>query len=468
MRHLIGLGFRCDVAFQLRMHGQENVAHFFDWLSTPLEGVIKIIEADFDVFHPDHLILATDQAPHYVKDQVTGVHFYHQFPLFAGNVQPDFLLFYESFIKKFGYLAERFRNYLRTKPVTLVRQGKGLTPQQAQQLEEVVLTRFPGADVRFLYIQNKGEEFQTANGRARVFKNDGSSLGHPGEWSKMLAEEGLIDAPYQHATVEILGSAHDDYNLMPDNRFSEAQLLAAIGANPQNQEYPLELSRWYMARGMFAKAEDMAIGALARAPRNLEAIFQATLAQRATHRFDAQTAAEAFIEIAGSAKPAANWQLEASIALLDAGRIDEALYYAQRAAIAAPLNHRAYFYKARCLLAKRDFVAAERAISLAMSFGYFPPVYLHVKARALEGMGRLEEAILSEQHAVEKGEKFLSLFNLAQLLSRAGRLEDALEAYQAALPVAGAETAKVEALIETARRGIISADDSEDNLTTLS
>jgi len=64
--------------------------------------------------------------------------------------------------------------------------------------------------------------------------------------------------------------------------------------------------------------------------------------------------------------------------------------------------------------------------------------------------------------------EFLSLFNLAQLLSRAGRLEDALEAYQAALPVAGAETAKVEALIETARRGIISADDSEDNLTTLS
>ena len=29
MRHLISLGYRCDVAFQLRMHSGENVSHFF-------------------------------------------------------------------------------------------------------------------------------------------------------------------------------------------------------------------------------------------------------------------------------------------------------------------------------------------------------------------------------------------------------------------------------------------------------
>ena len=171
-RHLIGLGHRCDVAFQLRMHSEENVAHYFDWLATPIDGVIKIIEADFDVFHPDHLDLETDHNPHCVEDKITGTMFHHQFPLYAGHMQPDFLLYYDIFHRKFQHLANRFRTYMATKPVTLVRQH--ITGQEALQLEKAVAKCFPNADVQFLYVVRTGEEFTTPRGHARLLKGDGS------------------------------------------------------------------------------------------------------------------------------------------------------------------------------------------------------------------------------------------------------------------------------------------------------
>jgi tetratricopeptide (TPR) repeat protein len=446
MRHLIGLGFRCDVAFQLRMHGSENVAHFFDWLATPVEGVVKIIEADFDVFHPDHLVLLTDHSPHSVADKLTGVNFYHQFPLFAGHMQPDFLLFYDSFIKKFQHLANRFRTYLRTKPVTLVRLG--ITHEQALRLEEVVLARFPGADVRFLYVVNNGEEFQTANGHARLLKGDGSSLGDPAEWVKLLTEEGLIGEPYRHGTVEILGSAHDDHNLSTDNRFSEVQLLAAIAGNPQNPVFPLELSRWYMARGKLKQAEEMAVAALARNPNNPEAIYQATLTQWKTGRFTVEMAAETFCGVVEIAKPMPSWLREASAALLDAGRTEIALVYANKAVAADPLDQRNYLQKAMCLYYKKDFALGELAMTAAMNLGRVSYVYYHIHAKLLDGLGRVEEAVDAERRALEAGgDSFQSWFNLANLLAGLGRNRDALEACQAALPLAGVHIGALEARI---------------------
>ena len=91
MRKLISLGQNSDVAFQLRMHGEENVPHFFDWLSTPIDGVIRIIEEDFDVFYPDHLVLDTSSSPHHVVDRVTNAKFFHQFPLHNGECFAKFL-----------------------------------------------------------------------------------------------------------------------------------------------------------------------------------------------------------------------------------------------------------------------------------------------------------------------------------------------------------------------------------------
>ncbi len=452
MRRLIGLGFRCDVAFQLRMHGQENVAHFFDWLATPIEGVIKIIEQDFDVFQPEDLVLRLQDNPNSVEDLATGTVFHHQFPLYNGHVQPDFLLFYDAFIKKFQYLADRFRTYLRTKPVTLVRQH--VTCEQALRLEEAVLSRFPDADVQFLYVINTGEEFETPHGYARFLKNDWSSLGDPAAWAELLVAEGLVREPYRHATTEILGNAHDDHNLSTSGRFTEAQLLAATQANQRSPAFPLELSRWYAVKGMSEKAEEMALIALARRPGNPDAIFQATLMQQKTGRLDAAEAAVAYLSIAGQPKAPVEWLLEAGKALLHLGRAEEACQYFKNGLQADPFNRELYFHKCRALLAKHDYSHAERAILAAMRRGNFPNIYMHLQANALEGQGRTEEAIVAETKAVELGVGFQSHYHLGLLLHKVGRHEEALQQLQFALPGAGAHESVVRRTIDMVTRAI--------------
>ncbi|MDD2704108.1 MAG: DUF1796 family putative cysteine peptidase [Acidocella sp.] len=443
MRHLIGLGFRCDVAFQLRMHAEENVAHFFDWLATPVEGVIKIIDADFDVFHPDHLVLNTRHKPNCVEDLMTGVKFHHQFPLFNGHMQPDFLLYYETFIKKFRYLAERFRLYIETKPVTLVRQG--ITREQALRLEEVVLRRFPQADVKFLYVVDSGEEFTTPLGHARLLKNDHSSLGDPAEWARVLGEEGLIGVPYRHGTVEILGAAHDDHNLSTDNRFTDKQLLAAIAANPQSVTLPLELANWYALRGQLAQAEEWAVSALARAPSNPAALFQATSAQWRLGRISVNEAAETLCTLANTPKALPSWLVEAATVLHKAGQTEKALAYVNQAIMRSPLDQRGYLQKAMILNSKRDIKPLGLALESAMRLGNVSPMYQHIYATVLEHRGEFEAAAEMEQKSVQRdGRFFPSRFTLAGLLMRLGRYEEALEQCEAAEPVAGASRQAVE------------------------
>jgi tetratricopeptide (TPR) repeat protein len=447
MRHLISLGFRCDVAFQLRMHGQENVAHFFDWLATPIEGVIAIIKNDFNVFYPDHLVLNTGHKPHCVEDVITKTLFHHQFPFYAGHMQPDFLMAYEPFIKKFNYLAERFRTFLRTKPVTLVRQN--INYQQALKLEEVILERFPDADVKFLYIVGGGDEFITPYGHAAILKRDGSSLGDPAKWSKLLAEEGLIREPYRHGTVEILGDSHDDYNLSVDNRFSEAQLQAAVVGNPQSSVFLIELSRWFAARGRIEEAKKAAMDALVRNPGFKDARFQIALIQLRLKLIPAEEAAEIFCNIlAATAKPPANWLRETASALLEAKQLDKALEFANRAIVVSPVEQSNYLQKVMCLYALGDLKLTGFAMLAALRLGNVPSVYYHIYAKVLDAQGKTEEAVAFEHLAIKAGGEFQSKYNLAGLLAKLGRNEEALEASRKALLVAGKYATDVEARIK--------------------
>ncbi len=442
-RHLIGLGFRCDVAFQLRMHGSENVAHFFDWLATPQDGLIKIIKSDFDVFYPDHLDLKTDHIPHCVVDKVTGTVFHHQFPLYAGHVQPDFLLYYDVFIQKFRYLAARFRDYMQTRPVTLVRQG--INREQALLLEEAVLERFPQADVQFLYIVNDGAEFQTPYGRARLLKSDGSSLGIPEEWARVLGEEGLIDLPYRHATVEILGAAHDDHNLSTDNRFSEEQLLIAMQTNVESSFFPLELARLYEIQNKWQKSEDSALIALARKPGDAMALFQVTLAQWRLNKIPANEAAKIFQKVLGRTKPPTSWMRTVSAAMLAADNAEEALRYANMAVCADPTDQRNYLQKASCLYHKYNLPDTELALAAAMRLGPLGTIYRHMFANILDWRGDSTAAEQVELEIVQNDPKFFpSLFHLSALLMKDNRYTEALNYCYDALPVSGLHRAAVE------------------------
>jgi tetratricopeptide (TPR) repeat protein len=436
MRHLISLGFQCDVAFQIRMHGEENVSHFFDWLATPVSGLIKIIKADFDVFCPDDLSLDVAHTPHHVVDRVTGVHFYHQFPLHDGNVPPCFLLFYEPFIQKFRYLAQRFRDYVTSKPVTLI--SRGLERDDANELERVFFERYPTADASFLYLIDRGEEFTTLHGHARRFDGSGS-LGDPFAWWAMLQAEGLIDAPFRHSTVEILHHTPDDYNLDLANRLTEVQLQAAVALNPKHARFPLELARFYRLHQKWDRAEEMAAMALARAPTSLEGAFEHALIRWKSKKVSAGETADIFVDLCKSGRREATWLREASAALLEANKGEEALVYSRASIMASPLDREAHFNRALCLLTQGDYQEAEFAITTAISLSTEAPYYYHLQSRILAAAGRNEDAVVAARDAVKLDGGIFYLDRVAELLVNLGRSSEAIAVYRDALSAPGAD-----------------------------
>lgn len=270
MRHLISLGYRCDVAFQLRMHSGENVSHFLDWLVTPATGLVDVLRRDFEVFAPDHLEPEHESGHPQVMDKATGIRFLHHFATYEGKIPTSFLSVYPEFIAKFRYMAARFRDYSQNKACTFVRWR--IDEKQARLVEEAFFERFPKADARFLYVNPTGKTFVTDHGHSRQLPNNNFTMGDPIAWAELLLDEGLVTHPYRLSVLDILGTGHDNYNMSANNRFTVEHMQAAIAANPEKADYHYELARIYRKTDPIA-AERALDQTLALDPGNL--IYQA-------------------------------------------------------------------------------------------------------------------------------------------------------------------------------------------------
>ncbi len=414
MRKLISLGQNSDVAFQLRMHGEENVPHFFDWLSTPIDGVIRIIEEDFDVFYPDHLVLDTSSSPHHVVDRVTNAKFFHQFPLHNGNVLPNFLMFYGAFIEKFHHLADRFRSYVRSGPVALVR--RNISEQEAVALEDVFFRRFPGADARFIYINEDRPHFTTAHGASRSVKGEGS-FGDPIAWWAALQDEGLIGPAFRHSTTEILRHDSGDENLATVDRFTEVQLQTAAAVNSDHGKFALELARFYIRKQRWDKAEELARLALARSPGLPNAVFELNYINWKAKKITPDEAASAFILFHDTETHDPAWLTETCAALLEAGRIEEAVVYSGKAVMANPQDSEAHYTRALCLMKRSSFKRAEFAITTAINLRDHAYMH-HIHATILGELGRWDDAVTAAKAACKIDGGVFYINHLASLLMR--------------------------------------------------
>lgn len=434
-RSLISLGWRCDTAFELRMHGAENVAHFFDWLVTPMEGLFRILENDFNVFYPEDLVLCKEHPhPSYVKDMPTGVIFHHQFPVYMSDMQPDFLLHYPVFIKKFKYLAERFRAYMRERPITLVRQN--ISESEAHKLEEIIARLYPQSDVKFLYVNQGGDVFETPMGRSYIVKQEGS-LGIPAEWVKVLEAESLINEPYRHSTLDIFGSLQHDYNLDTDHRFTDEQLREAIKFNPNKTEFRLELARWYAIRGMWEQAENEALLAVIENQDSVEAKCAAIQAQLRCGRIDARQAAADLSLIVEKVRPQEEWLYELSRYCLEAGELDKALAYIRKGLEIAPTKLNSYLLLADILWQQYRFNELQRPLELYQKVTPLPAFYEHFLAHAYEANGNLEAALAAEDRCLAHGLRYDALYLKSGILLKLGRCKEALEVCELARPLSG-------------------------------
>ena len=415
MRKLISLGHDCDVAFQLRMHGEENVAHFFDWLSTPVDGIVQILNADFDVFYADHLSLDTSSTPHHVVDRMTKVKFFHQFPLHNGNVLPNFLMFYDGFIRKFTALAERFRHYVTSGPVTLVRQA--IVEAEALALEAAFFARFPGADARFLYIVEPNQHFVTTHGTTRSIKPEGS-LGEPIAWWAALQDEGLIGPAFRHSTIEILQHQADDHSLSVVDRFTEVQLQTAAAVHSDHGKFPLELARFYARRQRWDKAEEMARLALARSPGLPNAVFELNFINWKAKKISPDDAATAFAMFLKTEVHDPIWLTETCAALLDAGRLEEAAACSDKAVMATPMDSEAHYHRAMCFLRLNKLDRADYAITTALSLRQHPYLH-HTHSVILAELRRWDDAVAAAKVACSLDGGVFYINHLASLLLRA-------------------------------------------------
>ena len=358
----IGLGRRIETAIQLRMHGAQEGTHLFDWLHTPAAGLLRMIEADFDVFHPEGLVLRTDITPHRVEDLPTGIVFRRQFPVFRGNVSPDFLRHYPDFIRRFRDGVARFRACLAAGSVTLVRQD--MTEPEALALEAALSARFPGATLDYLYLNEQGPNFVTPLGRARTLR-PGGSIGDPGAWAKILIEEKLTALPYRLSVSEILGDDANEALAPAAHRMTEAQVRDAIAANPGSAAFRLDLARLFLAREEWDKAEAAALAAPTPSPHDLEREFILALAGFYYGSLSADAALDRLLPLLqdNAAKPA--WFALVALVLHRAGRSEQAVTINRGAIAACPDRARYYFNQAKYQRALKNFAGVALTLRAA-------------------------------------------------------------------------------------------------------
>ena len=425
-RHLISLGFRCDVAFQLRMHSGDNTAHFFDWLALPARGVIDIIKRDFDVFAPEDLVYAAYPAPGRVDDRRTGTRFHHQFPFQGQRVDPDFMRGYDPFIAKFRHLAQRFRDYVGSRPVTLVR--RDITAREAVELETAVFERFPGADVRFLYLVTGGALFETKHGHARLLAGE-RSVGDPLASAQLLREEGLIDQPFRLSTLDIYGARHEGFNLSIDNRLTVHELEAARRGNPDNPGFAYELARLHRGEGRPRLALELIAAARAADPDHAVFIAEELHVRKQEKQIDARAYAEGLVGLVGDDDPADVAKL-AGDGLFDLGDFAGALRCYD-----VWLGH--HVGEAAALIARGSCLAkldrwAEAEASAAAGLAATPDDVrgLLIHSQACAALGRLDEAMTDAVRALELSRSHVTRYQLAGLYEQAGEVAKAVALYE--------------------------------------
>jgi tetratricopeptide (TPR) repeat protein len=377
------------VAFQLRQHSGDNAAHFFDWLGTPVDGLIRTIEADFRVLKPERLYLtATGGRKNMVVDAETGLRFSHQFPRQGRSIPDDFLKDYDAFAAKFAFLAERFRNTVRTHPVSFVR--RQIRRPDALRLEAAMRSRFPSADMQFLYINNGGEIFTTPLGESVFLPQEktwgfGDSIG----WARMLTARGLVERPFRLATAQIVRIGQDD-QLGDRDRHSYAVAMHAFRENPENPWFAFELAQTEQRRGNRRRAAKLAALACRAEPQNRDfALFALQLELEAGGTGLDAKLAEA-IQALGQSE-CLDLRISTARLLAERGRQAEAFRLIEDALERDPDLDPLIFAKAQVLFASRRFEEANAAVEIVRNRRPHSKARTALQARIISALGRPAE-----------------------------------------------------------------------------
>lgn len=150
---VISLGLDCQPAHYIRTLTKQTEAYPFDWLITPAEAIVKLVELGPESLFYDSTQFEDlhDKRPSHatIKHKGLGVVFFHDFPPNQG------LGAFTQVQMKYRHLTTRWHQTLGTRiNVLFVRHYA--TKEQAMSIQQIIRKQFPGLTFDLLVV-NEGE-----------------------------------------------------------------------------------------------------------------------------------------------------------------------------------------------------------------------------------------------------------------------------------------------------------------------
>ena len=194
----MSLGNFCQTAHQIRRITGDGRASFFDWLVTPATALVRVLESGFTgVFEAGNLVITEDG--HSVCDRANGLMFHHSFRkdaedrVIPASLRED----YPEQRRKVEFLISRWREMLRSEPVTLVWQ-ENPTSEQALRVVSAISRRNRSAEFTLL-LANKGD-YRTCVNHPRI--RVASMPAPPGGWTGDDASWDRLIEEHRHVSPE--------------------------------------------------------------------------------------------------------------------------------------------------------------------------------------------------------------------------------------------------------------------------
>lgn len=203
---VISLGYRCQVALQLRIHNLRKEAFPFDWMITPFESLYRLLENDFEDFlQPEKLIFRKrflyqddwgefkGSYPH-IWESKYNLLLRHDFDLLDNFIEQ-----YSVVASKYERRIIRFYNTLNSgKHVYFFR--RVITKNQAQVLRDLLVKKFPTLSftlVAISYYPEAKQDWTIPNVKnfyvpiPSPYNRSGSNAA----WGKVFKQLGLVEEP---------------------------------------------------------------------------------------------------------------------------------------------------------------------------------------------------------------------------------------------------------------------------------
>lgn len=162
---VFSIGGACEVAHHIRLFTGKDSASLFDWWITPFDGLLKVVESDFEgLLAPENMVALPRRS---VTCSRYGIIHHHDFRRdhnrqIVTEEIPSRLIELNS---KYSMLVKRFRSaFTGNRKILLVRGWRddlhekrnvpdpGTVTHDFRRLIDAIRTRFPEAEISFLFV----------------------------------------------------------------------------------------------------------------------------------------------------------------------------------------------------------------------------------------------------------------------------------------------------------------------------